>query len=90
MLQVQIARAVKNTFEDTLQTSYFHWNNVLKYAMLSVVDQVLGEVVWSRSAHKVSLAEMHSHNQTKNLVDTIIKPALSNTGLIIPMPETVG
>lgn len=54
------------------------------------MEQALGEMARSGSAHTESNAEIHSLVQTKGVADSIIKPKMYNTNLIAHINETVG
>lgn len=64
-VQSQIVKTVEPIFEDTLQVSYFSSYNGFTLVMFYVIEQVMGEVVWSCQALRVWEGEMRSLPQQK-------------------------
>lgn len=69
---VEDHKAVKATFEGTLQGIYLHASNFLKSAFSSVVEQALGEVVRSGSTPTASEGDMGSLVYKKAVFGTIL------------------
>lgn len=89
-LQSHVVKAVQSTSEDTSPLNYINLNKGLKFAILNVVDQALGETVWYFHVATVSKAWTQWLVQTIFVADSIVQSVLSRTESIVPIADTVG
>lgn len=88
-VQRQIVQAGKLTFEEALQTCYFHLINDVKSAWFNHFEQTLEELFRSGRATILSEAKMHNLLQVKAVEDTNVQSMLPIIVLVVPIAESV-
>lgn len=89
LINSDIVKTVKGTFEDALQTSYFDSCNGLKNAMVKVVEHGLAEVVRCGRGHTVTESKSCRLFQLRSVAESIVRTVFSSTIFIVLMAEIV-